>query len=171
MANSHKNIVITPATDTNSDPTITFTGFDNNSPVRIRVQSDGSLSFEGTSGQLFGISDSMSGTLFSASDVSGIAGIQLDSSGLVQLNPVYGQTVIGQANVSSIGIGNTGDKAQITGDVTIFGQLKVNDGIVVAEDAPASSSAAGTTHEIRVDDDYIYVKTSGAWKRVALTAF
>ncbi len=168
MANSHKDIVIAPATDSVNDPTITFTGFDNNSPIRIRVQPDGSLSFEGTQGQLFGISDTMSGTLFAASDISGIAGISLDSLGLVQLNPVYGRTVIGQDSVSSVGIGDSDDKAQINGDVTIYGKLKVDSGIVTAENAPSTSSAAGDQHEIRVDNDYIYVKTATQWKRVAL---
>ena len=172
MANSHKDIVIAPATDTDNDPTITFTGFDNNSPVRIRVQPDGSLSFEGTQGQLFGISDSMSGTLFSASDISGIAGISLQSNGLVQLNPVYGRTVIGQDGVTTIGVGDSNDRAQINGDVTIYGKLKVDSsGIIISEDAPSTSGAAGDNHEIRVDNNYIYVKTSTAWKRVALSTW
>jgi len=44
-------------------------------------------------------------------------------------------------------------------------------GICVSADAPSSSGVAGLQHQIRVDDDYLYVKTSGNWKRVALTTF
>lgn len=53
-----------------------------------------------------------------------------------------------------------------TGYVLITGKLRVTDA------APSSSSDTGSTDEIRVDSNYIYVCTSAnTWKRVALSAF
>ena len=37
--------------------------------------------------------------------------------------------------------------------------------------APSADTDAGTTGEIRVDDNYIYVKTSTVWKRITLQGF
>jgi len=95
MANSDKNILITPNTGSATlNPTIRFTGA-NNTPVTLRTLDNGTVSFEGTAGQLFSISDGLSGTIFSVNDISGIPSIEVLDTGLVKINQYNGSTTIG----------------------------------------------------------------------------
>ena len=68
MANSDKNILVTPSVGLSTNPTIKFNGA-NNTPTTLRVLDDGTVSFEGTAGQLFSISDGLSGSIFSVNDI------------------------------------------------------------------------------------------------------
>ena len=63
MANSDKNIRITPNKGTTSFPKIVFTG-QANDPITANVLDDNSLSFSGSAGQLFSISNNNLGLLF-----------------------------------------------------------------------------------------------------------
>ena len=54
MADSDKDILITPNVSQTSQPEIKFVGKDN-SPVYLKVLDDNTLSFEGTEGQVFSI--------------------------------------------------------------------------------------------------------------------
>jgi hypothetical protein len=94
MANSDKNILITPSVGLSTNPTIKFNGA-NNTPTTLRVLDDGTVSFEGTAGQLFSISDGLSGSIFSVNDISGIPSIEVLDTGLVKLNQYGGSTVFG----------------------------------------------------------------------------
>jgi hypothetical protein len=94
MANSDKNIVITPNTGTSSYPAISFTG-SNASPITASVLDTGAVSFSATAGQLFSISDGLSGSIFSVNDISGIPSIEVLDTGLVKLNQYGGSTVFG----------------------------------------------------------------------------
>jgi hypothetical protein len=97
MADSDKNILITPNRgSTSSDPSIKFTG-GNNNPVTLTVLDDGTLSFSGSAGQLFSISDSLTGTIFSVNDVSGIPSIEVDDDGSIRLAEFGGNILIGAA--------------------------------------------------------------------------
>ncbi len=92
MADSDKNILITPNRSQTAQPSIAFTG-KGNIPITLRVLDDstGTLSFEGSAGQLFSINNNLaSGTIFSVNDVSGIPMIDVDASGLVRLAPLGG---------------------------------------------------------------------------------
>lgn len=105
MANSDKNILITPNTgSTTLNPTIVFTGA-NNTPLTLRTFDTGTLSFEGTAGQLFSISDGLTGSIFSVNDISGIPSVEVLDTGLIKLNQYNGQIVIGSSaaiTVSSV---------------------------------------------------------------------
>jgi len=94
MANSDKNILITPSVGLSTNPTIRFNGA-NNAPTTLRVLDDGTVSFEGTAGQLFSISDGLTGSIFSVNDISGIPSIEALDTGLVKLNQYGGSTVFG----------------------------------------------------------------------------
>ena len=74
MALSDKNILITPNRGQTADPQIVFsgaTGFSGSTggPYDITLyvypDSDGTLSFEGTAGQLFSITNDLTGVIFS----------------------------------------------------------------------------------------------------------
>jgi hypothetical protein len=106
MANSDKNILITPnvGAATGTNPTIRFTGADN-TPITLRVLDNGTVSFEGTAGQLFSVSDGLTGSIFSVNDISGIPSIEVLDTGLVKLNQYNGQTTIGtSAAITSGGV-------------------------------------------------------------------
>lgn len=72
---------------------INFTG--GTSTVSALALSDGTLSFESTAGQLFSISNSLTGTIFSVNDVSGLPIIEATDLGIIKINELYGQTVFG----------------------------------------------------------------------------
>jgi len=108
-------ILITPykgSTTAGQDPTIKFQGTGNSTDITQRVTSTGSLSFEGVSGQLFSITDSLTGTIFSVNDVSGIPSIEVLDTGLVKLAQYSGDVLIGT------GTDNGTDRLQVNGTVS-----------------------------------------------------
>lgn len=102
MANSDKNILITPNVNAANGtfPTIRFTG-QGNTPVTLSVLDDNSLSFTGSAGQLFSITNSLTGTIFSVNDVSGIPSIDVADTGLVRIVPFSGNLAIGATSSSA----------------------------------------------------------------------
>ena len=103
MAYSDKNILITPNTSSSTaDPVITFTGgsASTTGAISLRVYpiNSGTISFEGTAGQLFSITNdlgTLSTTLFSVNDVSGIPSIEVLADGTVKLAQYSGNVLIG----------------------------------------------------------------------------
>jgi len=92
MANSDKNIIITPNVGKTSQPQIVFTG-QGNVPITLKILDDsyGTLSFEGSAGQLFSINNNLTtGVIFSVNDVSGIPSIDVNADGTVRLAPFTG---------------------------------------------------------------------------------
>ena len=62
----------------------------------------GTLSFEGSAGQLFSITNNLtSGSIFSVNDVSGIPSIDVDAAGVVELVPFNGRVGVGTTNPSA----------------------------------------------------------------------
>ena len=121
MANSDKNIVITPNISSTTDyAKIVFSGADSstsaqNITLRAYPTNGGTLSFEGSAGQLMSIANTMSGTIFSANDVSGIPSIEVLDTGLVKLAPYNGQVGISTSTAIS------GAKLTVTGGVYVNG--------------------------------------------------
>jgi len=110
MANSDKNIVITPNIGQSADPSLSFTG-QGNIPISLKVLDDsfGTLSFQNSSGvQLFSINNSTTGSIFSINDLSGLPVFEVDSDGHVDLAPhggsvrVYGHNYIESANLTML---------------------------------------------------------------------
>ena len=63
----------------------------------LRVLDDNTLSFEGTEGQVFSMSPTMSsGDIFSVNDISGIQSMVVNADGTVALAPVSGNVGIGK---------------------------------------------------------------------------
>jgi hypothetical protein len=96
MANSYKDIIITPNRSNTADPRIELRG--GNSTVNTTMSiytyptSNGTISFEGSAGQLFSITNDLTGSIYSVNDVSGIPSIEVFANGQIDL-AAYGGTV------------------------------------------------------------------------------
>lgn len=113
MANSDKDILITPNKNTGNLPEINFVGQVNN-PIKLTVTDDNTLSFTGSQGQVFSVDSNLtSGTIFAASDISGVPSIAVDASGRVDIARYNGSLNIGPNN-------NTTDRVLgVTGEIMI----------------------------------------------------
>jgi hypothetical protein len=131
MANTDKNIVITPNIGSSTgNPTVAYSGANatvgpQTITLNVYPDSNGTLSWEGSAGQLFSVTNSLTGTLFSVNDVSGIPSIAVQDTGQVTLAPYVGNVVIG--NTTDAGT----SKLQVTGSLTLNGliQTQANVGI------------------------------------------
>lgn len=117
MALSDKDILITPNRGQTADPKIEFKGADDTlGPQTITLQvyptSNGTLSFEGSAGQLFSITNDLTGTIFSVNDISGIPSIEVLDTGLVKLAEFGGNVLLGTGTDNGI------DKIQINGGIS-----------------------------------------------------
>jgi hypothetical protein len=118
MANSDKNIVITPNIGSSADdPKIVFSGADSstgaqNITLKAYPTNNGTVSFEGSAGQLFSITNDLSGTIFSVNDVSGIPSIEVIDDGTVKIAEYSGNVLLGT------GTDNGTHKLQVNGIVS-----------------------------------------------------
>lgn len=125
MALSDKNILITPNIGNTADPKIVFSGADastaaQNITLQVLPTNNGTLSFEGSAGQLFSIQNSLSGTIFSVNDISGIPSIEVLDTGEVKLAAYNGFVSI---NNSTAATSTTTGALIVTGGVGIGGKL------------------------------------------------
>jgi hypothetical protein len=81
------NILITPGS-----ASIQFSGSSANT-IRLQVEPSGSIAFYGSSGTLFGITDSLSGSLMSVNDISGLPILEVFSDNRVVMG-TYGSTAM-----------------------------------------------------------------------------
>ena len=111
MALTDKDILITPndGAAVGSDPKIAYVGADGSSSdtITLETQFDGSnttLSFEGSSGQLFSITNDLSDTIFTVGDISGVPSIEVDDDGEIRLAEFGGKVGIGTAPLAKLHI-------------------------------------------------------------------
>lgn len=100
MALTDKNIAITPNIGSADDPKIVFSGADSsttaqNITLRAYPTSNGTLSFEGSAGQLFTITNNLTGTIYSVNDISGIPSIEVLDTGTVRVAQYGGSVALG----------------------------------------------------------------------------
>ena len=109
MADSDKDILITPNVSQTSQPEIKLVGKDN-SPMYLKVLDDNTLSFEGTEGQVFSIGPTMSsGDIFSVSDISGVQSMSVNADGTITVDAQTKSTTIknSASNTATLILENT----------------------------------------------------------------
>lgn len=170
MANSDKDILITPNKGTTSLPELSFIG-QVNSPIKLRVLDDNTLSFEGSAGQLFSINNNLTtGTIFAVSDVSGVPSLSVDANGALKLVPFNGVAMVGGTTTA------TSPKlvtVQPNAGTRYSLQIQVNSGIVdgqydgigFTQDASGATPLGGIRVEYRSNgnpDLGFYTRSGGA---------
>jgi hypothetical protein len=100
MALSDKNILITPNRSQTADPKIEFVGANGTLgpqtiTLRVYPTSSGTISLEGSAGQLFSVTNTLTGTIYSVNDVSGIPSIEVLDTGLVKFAQYSGNVLVG----------------------------------------------------------------------------
>ena len=137
MANSDKNILITPNIGSSSDdPKIVFSGADSstaaqNITLKVYPSNSGTLSFEASSGQLLSLANTMTGTIYSVNDVSGIPSIEVLDTGLLKLAQYGGNVLLGTGT-------DIGAKFQILGS-TATGVGTLPSGVVTAQSSSGNN--------------------------------
>ena len=125
MALNDRDILITPNKGTSTEATIAFIGANTLTSATITLHvynssTTGQLSFEGTSGQLFSIVDSLAGTIFSVNDVSGIPSIEVLDTGQIKLAQYNGYvSILGTTSATNTSSG----VLQVAGGVGVGGAL------------------------------------------------
>jgi hypothetical protein len=129
MANSDKNIVITPRIGGTTEPTIVFTG-QGNDPITMLINdgitgtgitSGAGLIIQGSQGQLFSIVNRLgTGSIFSVNDISGIPSIDVDAAGKIILAGTTGNV--------GIGIDPPTERLHVSGNILTTGNVAVNGG-------------------------------------------
>lgn len=169
MGLQDKDIVITPNRGSSTaNPTMRFTGGNATvaNSINVSVYADGTLSFEGTAGQLFSITNSLSGTIFSVNDVSGIPSIEVTDGGTIRLAQYNGNVGIGTATVTS------GTELAVFGGNIQIGTA--SSGLIFPDGSRQTKAlkdwVVKTSNYTAVDGDRIIANTAGGTFTVTLPA-
>ena len=126
----------------------------NGNEITLSLSDNDVLSFSGDSGQLFSLTDSLTGTIFSVNDISGVPSIEVDDDGTIRFAETVGNILVGtatddatnkfQVNGSISATGGTSTQwntAYGWGDHSVAGYLVGNQTITLSGDV----SGSGTT--------------------------
>lgn len=160
MANTYKNIVITPNIASNiGDPKIVFSGANNtvNTDITLSVNpgTGGTLSIDGAQ-QLFSVTNSMVGIHFSVNDANGIPNIEITDAGIIRLATYAGSVNVGgQLNVSS----------------NIFAPAVYTNGLFYAANGLPISTGGGGSSSGYLNNSVIFANTLGYLSNTANLTF
>jgi len=138
-------------------PSMAFIGA-TNSPITLSVLADNSLSFDGSSGQLFSINNNLSsGWIFAVNDISGLPLLRANADGTVAMGEFAGNVGVGLSNPSY--------KLHVAGDTNLSSSYvyRINGTSVLS----SSSLGIGVTNSYLTAVGTI---TTGTWSATAVTA-
>ena len=148
MANTHKFKVKNGLTS----PNIEFKDSNTGAAITATMtDSTDTLSFEGDAGQLFSITDNLTGTLFTVSDISGIPSLEINDQGIVKLAEFNGKVLIsttdsGSSDSDVLNVGGTVKAALFSGSGFSLTSLNANNiafGTVDSARLPAGTFGGG----------------------------
>ena len=143
MALTDKNLIITPNIGSTNDPKIDFIGASaavgpSTITATIYSTNNGTLSFDGTEGSLFSISNNLStGSIFSVNPISGIPIIDVNADRTIALNPYGGNTGIGLTNPSQ--------KLHVQGNLRVTGAIYDSNNSAGTNNQVLKSTGVGVT--------------------------
>jgi hypothetical protein len=120
------------------------------SNITATMLSSNTLSFSGSTGQLFSITDSMTGVIFAVNDISGVPSIEVFDDGRVYFAETFGNVTIGNSVISSnrtststtTGILQVAGGAGITGNINVGGTRNLFTGSVgIGTSTPLGTNA------------------------------
>ena len=130
-----------------------------NSPITLSVLADNSLSFDGSSGQLFSINNNLSsGWIFAVNDISGLPLLRANADGTVAMGEFAGNI--------GLGISNPSYKLHVVGDTNLSSSYvyRINGTSVLS----SSSLGTGVTNSSLTAVGTI---RTGTWAATAITSF
>jgi len=139
-------------------PSMAFIGA-TNSPITLSVLADNSLSFDGSSGQLFSINNNLSsGWIFAVNDISGLPLLRANADGTIAMGEFAGNI--------GLGISNPSYKLHVVGDTNLSSSYvyRINGTSVLS----SSSLGTGVTNSSLTAVGTI---RTGTWAATAITSF
>ncbi len=124
------DIVIRPDRTATGIPTLTFVGA-SGSGISLQVLQDGSLSYQGTAGALFGVVDSLSGSLMSVAGVDGLPVFEVFTDRIVGSPFFNGNTWTVSGRNVGLGVAAPQYQLDATGQGRFSGGLVLNSGLTM----------------------------------------
>ena len=101
------------------------------STITSKMLDAGTLSFEGTVGQLFSITNSMTGTIFSVNDISGIPSIEVLDTGVIKLAQYAGFVAYGVSSALTAAGSTQGTALLLTRPINDVTTVAASTGVVL----------------------------------------
>ncbi len=135
-----RNILIDPQRTGTANPNIQFSGSMANT-IKLEVLTSGSVQFTGVSGSLLNVTDSLSGSLFAVSDVSGLPIIEVFSDDRVVMGQFNTSALVVTGSRVGVGVSAPNVAFEVSGAIRLRGSTS---GYVGLQPAAAAGSTTYT---------------------------
>jgi len=135
-----RNILIDPQRTGAANPNIQFSGSMANT-IKLEVLTSGSVQFTGVSGSLLNVTDSLSGSLFAVSDVSGLPIIEVFSDDRVVMGQFNTSALVVTGSRVGVGVSAPNVAFEVSGAMRLRGSTS---GYVGLQPAAAAGSTTYT---------------------------
>lgn len=115
--------------------------------ITLEMLGTDTLSFSGDAGQLFSLTDTLSGTIFSVNDISGIPSIEVDDDGEIRLAEFAGNVSIGTDSSRGFNVYVDGTLRADSADIAIVNGTATN-----ATNVAITNTSINSTHYVHFGD-------------------